>query len=213
MKQCSKCKEILHVSNFTRDIQKKDKLRPSCKKCNSRTKLKEVLSQDYKRCTSCKKVKLKKYFHKDSTKKDGYYSSCKSCRGTKRPIVYGRKYLDSAGYVRLTGESEREHRLIMQRIIGRKLKTDEHVHHIDGNKTNNKPSNLQIISASEHHKEHYHEIKHKFKSNYERIKKCVVCNNEYITKSHRSKYCSGKCLRLTRKEYHKNWCIANKLKK
>ena len=46
------------------------------------------------------------------------------------------------------------HRLIMEDLIGRLLKPDELVHHIDKNSANNVPSNLQIVSASEHAKIH-----------------------------------------------------------
>jgi transposase len=37
-----------------------------------------------------------------------------------------------------------EHRLVMARQLGRALLPHETVHHIDGDKTNNKPSNLQL---------------------------------------------------------------------
>lgn len=35
-----------------------------------------------------------------------------------------------------------EHRMVMEEVIGRKLFPTEVIHHIDGNKANNKPSNL-----------------------------------------------------------------------
>lgn len=47
-----------------------------------------------------------------------------------------------------------EHRVIAENEIGRKLKTDEHVHHIDGNKHNNSKENLIVLSAAEHAKLH-----------------------------------------------------------
>lgn len=43
-----------------------------------------------------------------------------------------------------------EHRLIMESIIGRHLKEDEHVHHINGKRWDNRPGNLQLLSSSEH---------------------------------------------------------------
>jgi hypothetical protein len=47
-----------------------------------------------------------------------------------------------------------EHRLIMARTLGRWLTKEEHVHHINGNKTDNRPENLRIMNWTEHSKEH-----------------------------------------------------------
>jgi hypothetical protein len=52
-----------------------------------------------------------------------------------------------------------EHRIIGEQIAGRKLKSDEHVHHINGDKHNNHPSNLMILSAKDHAKLHAKEKK------------------------------------------------------
>ena len=51
-----------------------------------------------------------------------------------------------------------EHRLIMESILGRELRTDEIVHHIDGDKWNNNPSNLMIVTREEHARIHYDDI-------------------------------------------------------
>ena len=45
---------------------------------------------------------------------------------------------------------EYEHRMIMQKYLGRDLTPDELVHHIDGDKTNNKIENLEIVDRSNH---------------------------------------------------------------
>lgn len=47
-----------------------------------------------------------------------------------------------------------EHREIMEKHLGRKLRPDEHVHHKDGNKLNNKLSNLEIKIRAEHARFH-----------------------------------------------------------
>jgi hypothetical protein len=48
----------------------------------------------------------------------------------------------------------REHRLVMEKFIGRYLDPRELVHHIDGNKKNNSIDNLKIVSMSEHRRIH-----------------------------------------------------------
>lgn len=45
---------------------------------------------------------------------------------------------------------ELEHRWVMQQVLGRALKADEVVHHIDGDKLNNSPSNLELLTIKEH---------------------------------------------------------------
>jgi HNH endonuclease len=50
---------------------------------------------------------------------------------------------------------EWEHRVVAAKMLGRKLKSDEHVHHIDGNGLNNDPQNLQVLSAGAHSRLHH----------------------------------------------------------
>jgi len=47
-----------------------------------------------------------------------------------------------------------EHRNVAVRILGRELRWDEVVHHIDGVRTNNSPENLCVMIDHAH--EHYH---------------------------------------------------------
>lgn len=60
---------------------------------------------------------------------------------------------DSQGYlVDISDRSNKRyvHRKVMEEVLGRPLRSDEIVHHIDGNKKNNNPSNLQIVTRAEH---------------------------------------------------------------
>lgn len=59
-------------------------------------------------------------------------------------------------YVTVDGQLIREHRHVMEQVLGRKLKPNEVVHHKDGNKKNNSPDNLEVLEWSEHSREHYH---------------------------------------------------------
>lgn len=68
----------------------------------------------------------------------------------------GGRYVDPYGYVQITldrndplreGRNNREHRYVMAKFLGRKLKTTETVHHKDGNRSNNDLDNLQLRSG------------------------------------------------------------------
>lgn len=47
-----------------------------------------------------------------------------------------------------------EHRLVMEKRIGRFLDNDEKVHHKDGNRKNNRVSNLEIVCEKDHQRLH-----------------------------------------------------------
>lgn len=82
--------------------------------------------------------------------------SGKSHSGKDNPAWKGGRHLNPQGYVRLWIDKRLilEHRYVMEQEIGRKLQPDEHIHHIDGDKTNNTLSNLMIISQAEHNRIH-----------------------------------------------------------
>jgi HNH endonuclease len=57
-------------------------------------------------------------------------------------------------YICVNGVKIAEHRHIVQQREGRKLTSDEVVHHADGNPLNNDPDNLVVLSRSEHQRLH-----------------------------------------------------------
>lgn len=76
----------------------------------------------------------------------------------------GGKTIERAGYIyiyspdhphAIHGRYVLEHRLIMEKAIGRFLKKEEIVHHKNMKKYDNRLSNLQIMSPSEHAKHHH----------------------------------------------------------
>jgi len=48
-------------------------------------------------------------------------------------------------YTRMNGRKLRVHRLVMEEKLGRVLEPNEHVYHLDGDRSNNEPDNLIII--------------------------------------------------------------------
>lgn len=80
-----------------------------------------------------------------------------NCVGEKSPRYKGGIYHSTLGYTFLRQPDKTykaEHRIVAEKIIGRKLQENEVVHHIDGNKQNNSKENLVVITRGEHAKIH-----------------------------------------------------------
>ena len=62
------------------------------------------------------------------------------------------RYYMYDGYICVSRFNERKfvHRKVMESVLGRPLESWEIVHHIDGDKLNNDPKNLQLTTRSEH---------------------------------------------------------------
>jgi HNH endonuclease len=64
-----------------------------------------------------------------------------------------RRRRDKKGYIRV-GKNGSEHRLVMEEMLGRKLSAGEQVMHRNGDRADNRPENLQLISQSERVAQH-----------------------------------------------------------
>ena len=87
-------------------------------------------------------------------------------KGQKTGRQLGREYkrqIDKDGYVRLYGAWHpycdgrlmiAEHVMVMELHVGRRLLSTEVVHHINGNRQDNRLENLELMTRSEHSRLH-----------------------------------------------------------
>lgn len=84
--------------------------------------------------------------------------------GRNNPLAgKGLGWVNGRGYreLRVNGAVVKEHRLFAEQKIGRPLFPDEDVHHLNGDKADNRPENIDIMSHGEHSTHHNYERVHK----------------------------------------------------
>lgn len=163
IKTCSRCQRPKIYSEF----HKRNHLIASwCKQCRSETRKKEKKIRQPKifkhPCQYCKqsfnsKSPLSKYCSNSCRRMALGYTTRKG-----HHLSINTKHKSPDGYifikVAMTGNAHVdwifEHRHIIEQHIGRKLESSEVVHHIDGNPSNNLIENLQVITQSQHRREH-----------------------------------------------------------
>lgn len=92
--------------------------------------------------------------------------------GSSAPAWKGGIHQTTQGYlVQLVSKSKGQghhvlqHRLVMERHLRRKLKGNEQIHHIDGNRQNNDISNLKLVDRLEHLRFHLNQAREKLRNN------------------------------------------------
>lgn len=94
-------------------------------------------------------------------------------------------YSHNMGYLRVldAGDLSLQHRYVVEQAIGRKLLPSEVVHHKNGDKTDNRLDNLEVMTRAEHSRIHASQQVKQFST-----LKCAWCASEFQKELRRVKY-------------------------
>ncbi len=145
--------------------------------------MKDILGRENRKLPDIKCLKCGVIFKPRSSKAKYCSRVCAWSNNGGHNAGTGSGWINQKGYreIKVNGVTKKEHRVIMEAHIGRALLPNEDVHHINGVKTDNRISNLEIIDHSKHTL--HHNSLRDYKSGY-----CLsLSDDERLSRSNRAK--------------------------
>lgn len=149
-----------------------------------------------RQCKNCGKL----FSLSPSRMADTFWCSSACYWTTKR--ANAKTYINPHGYRAfwLNGKHVLEHRYIMEQHIGRKLNRREHVHHINGNRADNRLENLELLGIHNHSRLHASKLAERAALRRQtEAKACLSCGKIFTADRHgwerfrTKKHCSREC--------------------
>lgn len=161
-KKCTKCQRLLPVTSFVKDSTKKDGIYSSCKDCYRRRypgrQPQHPGNSKKRKCIICEKEFIPTNWQVSRNQGKFCSNKCKFIGISGKNNKNWKSRTLNGGYVYIREEDtsplRREHIVIIEKQIGRKLKPNERIHHINGIKCDNRIKNLFLCNSSTHQLAH-----------------------------------------------------------